>query len=100
MLTLSVAQVDEIRTARRRTLQQQGNLMGVLARKSGDNFIITSDKVVGELPSKQAPKKPQLEVFQVWTGDGWSTSPDAATIFAELDAADDYIRANFDRIMK
>mgnify|MGYP001341674155 CR=1 FL=1 len=74
--------------------------MGVMSRKSGDNFIITSDKVVGEVPSKQAPKKPQLEVFQVWTGDGWSTSADAAAIFSALDSADDYIRANFDRVMR
>jgi hypothetical protein len=80
--------------------QKQGKLMGVMSRKSGDSFIITSDKVVGEAPSKQAPKKPQLEVFQVWTGDCWSTSTDAAAIFSALDLADDYIRANFDRVMR
>ena len=74
--------------------------MGVMSRKSGDNFIITSDRVVGELPIKHAPKKPLLEVFQVWTGDGWSPSIDAAAIFSEIDAADDYIRANFDRVMR
>jgi hypothetical protein len=73
--------------------------MGVMPRKSGENFIITSDKVVGEPPSKQAPKKPMPEVFQVWTGDSWSTSADTAAVFPALDAADEYIRANFDRVM-
>lgn len=73
--------------------------MGVMPRKSGDNFIITSDRLVGELPSKQASKKPLSDVFQVWTGNGWSASIAAATIFSALDAADDYIRANFDRVM-
>ncbi len=74
--------------------------MGVMSRKSGDNFIITSDKVAGEPPTKQAPKKPMVEGFQVWTGDRWSTSIEAAAVFSELDAADDYIRANFDRVMR
>ncbi|QDU31388.1 hypothetical protein ETAA8_65450 [Anatilimnocola aggregata] len=54
---------------------------------------------MGELPSKQAPNKPLLEMFQVWTDDDWSLSIDAATIFSELDAADDYLRANFNRVM-
>ena len=74
--------------------------MGVMSRKSGDNFIITSDRVAGELPIKHAPKKPHLEVFQVWTGDGWSPSIDAAAIFMARVEADEYIRANFDRVMR
>ena len=74
--------------------------MGVMSRKSGDNFIVTSDRVAGELPIKHAPKKPQLQVFQVWTGDGWSPSLEAATIFPSQEAADEYIRANFDRVMR
>lgn len=73
--------------------------MGVMPRKSGDNFIITSDRVAGELPSKQPPKKPIVDVFQVWTGDGWSPSAAGAVLFSALDAADDYIRANYGRVM-
>jgi hypothetical protein len=73
--------------------------MGVMSRKSGDNFIITSDRLAGELPVKHAPKKPLNGVFQVWTGDGWSQSIDAAVSFSEIEAADDYIRENFDRVM-
>lgn len=74
--------------------------MGVMSRKSGDNFIITSDRVAGELPIKHAPKKPHLEVFQVWTGDGWSPLIDAAAIFSTPEAADEYLRENFDRVMR
>lgn len=73
--------------------------MGVMPRKSGDSFIITSDRIAGELPSKAVPRKQIVDVFQVWTGSGWSTSQDAAVVFSALDAADDYIRANFDRVM-
>jgi hypothetical protein len=75
--------------------------MGVIARKSGESFIITSDRTAGELPMKSAPKKRATdEVFQVWTGSDWSTSQAAAAIFSGLEAADDYIRANFDRVMR
>jgi hypothetical protein len=74
--------------------------MGVMSRKSGDNFIIASDRIPGELPIKHAPQKPMLEVFQVWTGDGWSPSIDAATIFSSREAANEYLRENFDRIMR
>lgn len=74
--------------------------MGVMPRKSGENFIITSDRTAGELPTKAVPKKRLADdAFQVWTGSGWSPSHDAAAVFSGLDAADDYIRANFNRVM-
>jgi len=84
---------------KRLTIQKQGKLMGVMPRKSGDNFIITSDRIEGEAPSKQASRRPLSDVFQVWTGNGWSATIGAAAIFSALDAADDYIRANYDRVM-
>lgn len=75
--------------------------MGVIARKLGETFIIASDRAEGEIPSKSAPKKRMADdAFQVWTGSGWSASHAAAAVFSELDAADDYIRANFDRVMR
>ena len=73
--------------------------MGVMPRKSGEKFIITSDRVAGELPSSRIPKKPLLEVFQVWTGDGWSATITDATSFTAIDVADEYIRANYARVM-
>jgi hypothetical protein len=73
--------------------------MGVMPRKSGETFVITSDRVVGELSSKQAPKKRESDDYQVWTGNGWSaTMADAATFLA-IAGADEYIRANFARVM-
>lgn len=74
--------------------------MGVMPRKSGDNFIITSDRLVGELPTKHAAKRSSTEAFQVWTGDGWSMSINTAATFSALDTADEYIRANYDRVMR
>lgn len=74
--------------------------MGVMPRKSGEHFIITSDRSAGELPNKSAPKKRMADdVLQVWTGSAWSPSHADAALFAGLDAADDYIRANFTRVM-
>lgn len=73
--------------------------MGVMPRKSGEKFIITSDRVAGELPSNRVPKKAPLEVFQVWTGEGWSPTITDATLFTAVDVADEYIRANFSRVM-
>ena len=73
--------------------------MGVMPRKSGEKFIITSDRVAGELPSNRIPKKTPLEVFQVWTGDGWSATITDATLFTAIDVADEYIRANYARVM-
>lgn len=70
--------------------------MGVMPRKSGEQFIITSDRVVGELPSNRIPKKP---LFQVWTGNAWSATIADATTFTAVDVADEYIRANFARVM-
>ena len=73
--------------------------MGVMPRKSGEKFIITSDRVAGELPSNRIPRKPLLEVFQVWTGHGWSATITDATFFTDIDVADEYIRANYARVM-
>jgi hypothetical protein len=74
--------------------------MGVMARKFGENFIIISDRVAGDLPSKHAPKKQINDVFQVWTGNVWATSSSETVVsFATLEMADDYIRANMDRLL-
>jgi hypothetical protein len=78
---------------------RNGNLMGVMARKSGDNFIITSDRIEGELPSIRAPKKQMTDVYRVWTGIGWSATMTDAKPFAEIDAADEYVRANYALVM-
>jgi hypothetical protein len=73
--------------------------MGVMPRKSGEKFIITSDRVAGELPTNRVPSKKTTEVFQVWTGQEWSTTITDATFFTAIDVADEYIRANYARVM-
>ena len=73
--------------------------MGVMPRKSGEKFIITSDRVAGELPSDRIPKKTPHEVFQVWTGHEWSATITDATFFTDIDVADESIRANYTRVM-
>ena len=73
--------------------------MGVMTRKSGESFIITSDRIVGELPVSRAPKKQVSDLYQVWTGDGWSATASDAKTFTAIGAADDYVRANFGQVM-
>lgn len=73
--------------------------MGVMTRKSDENFIITSDRIAGELPSGRAPKQRVSEVYQVWTGDGWSATMADAKTFTASEVADEYIRANYARVM-
>ncbi len=84
---------------KRERFRSKGNFMGVMPRKSGEKFIITSDRVAGELPSNRVPKKRPLEVFQVWTGQEWSATITDATFFTDIDVADEYIRANYARVM-
>ena len=73
--------------------------MGVMALKSGEIFIITSDRIAGELPSSKTPKKRMSEVSQVWTGDAWSATMADAKTFPAIDVADEYIRANYALVM-
>ena len=73
--------------------------MGVMARKAGEKFVITSDRLSGELPNTRAAKRTS-EDYQVWTGEGWSATKTDAATFPAIDGADEYIRANFGRVMK
>jgi hypothetical protein len=81
------------------TSSRNGDSMGVMARKSGENVIITSDRVSGEQPSNRAPKQRGPELHQVWTGDQWSANAADAKTFPAIDVADDYIRENYVRVM-
>ena len=74
--------------------------MGILARKQGEAFVITSDRILGEAPTHKPPKKPTPELGQIWTGDQWSATMTEAKTFPTLDTADDYVRANFGQMMK
>ena len=74
--------------------------MGVMAREQGEFYVITSDRTLGDSPSKTAPKKPNDEVYQVWTGDKWSTITTDAITFEAIEEADEYIRKNSGQIME
>jgi len=74
--------------------------MGVKTRKLGQHYIISSDRVAGDLPSKSAPKRQSTEVYQVWTGDRWSNDMTDAKTFQTMDEADEYVRANSNRVME
>ena len=74
--------------------------MGVMAREQDELYVITSDRKLGDSPSKIAPKKQYDGVYRVWTGDEWSTIATDAITFAAIEEADEYIRENSDRLME
>lgn len=71
--------------------------MGILTRQQGDEFVITSDRQSGASPTTRAPTR-VTEAYQVWTGACWSPTREEAIRFASLDAADEYVRANFSKV--
>jgi hypothetical protein len=71
--------------------------MGILTRQQGETFVITSDRIADAVPSRQAPRR-LSDVYQVWTGATWSTNMAEALSFASMDAADEYVRANFSKV--
>jgi hypothetical protein len=73
--------------------------MGVMTRDQGEGFVVTSDQILGEAKSTRAAKK-MSSTYLVWTGESWSSVMAEAKTFETADAADEYIRANSDRVMK
>jgi len=71
--------------------------MGIMARREGDTFVITSDRTSHAETTKRAPRVSL--VCQVWTGAHWSRNTNTAMRFGSCDAADEYLRANFARVI-
>lgn len=70
--------------------------MGIMARKQGDGFVITSDRVSHAKPVTRAPRF--SDICQVWTGTQWSPSNAQAMRFGSLEDAEEYIRANYSQV--
>ncbi len=72
--------------------------MGIMSRKQGSQYVISSDRTSGDAPSNRAPKGRPAENYEVWTGDQWSAEMNNAKMFPTQDDADDYVRANFAKV--
>jgi hypothetical protein len=72
--------------------------MGIMTRKQGSEYVITSDRGSDDSPTNRAPKRAMPDAYEVWTGTAWSTSMPEAKTFATLDAADEYVRANYSKV--
>ena len=71
--------------------------MGILTRRQGKKFVISSDHYpLGEL--RRRPARRLDEPYHVWTGATWSSNNEEAMIFESLEDADDYVRANYSRV--
>jgi hypothetical protein len=71
--------------------------MGILTRRQGDVFVITSDHPYDTSPSRRAPAR-MSDTYEVWTGTQWSANNADAISFASLVTADEYVRANFVKV--
>jgi hypothetical protein len=70
--------------------------MGILTRRQGPSYVITSDHTADE-SKKHAPRR-LADVYHVWTGATWSDNMADAMTFVSLDEADDYVRANYGKV--
>ncbi|HZZ28555.1 MAG TPA: hypothetical protein VFE46_11180 [Pirellulales bacterium] len=71
--------------------------MGILTRKQGEQFVISSDHTEPGVISTRPPRRLN-EPYQVWTGTVWSANIMEAAIFESLEDADEYVRANYTRL--
>jgi len=71
--------------------------MGILTRRQGDAYVITSDHTAEDLSRKHAPRRVR-DTYQVWTGAEWSINMTEALTFDSLDNADDYVREHYAKV--
>jgi hypothetical protein len=68
--------------------------MGILTRKQGEQFVVSSDHASPGSTKTRAPRRLN-EPYQVWTGAVWSSDMAQAVLFDSLDDADEYVRSNY-----
>jgi hypothetical protein len=78
--------------------QRNDGPMGILTRKQGTGFVIGSDRCMSDAPTNRPPKIRPADSLAVWTGEVWSIVTTEALSFDTLDAADEYVRANFSKV--
>jgi hypothetical protein len=71
--------------------------MGILTRKQGEQFVISSDRTTAGVVSQRPPRR-MSEPYQVWTGSIWSANNEEAVTFNSLDDADEYVRVNYQKL--
>jgi hypothetical protein len=71
--------------------------MGILTRRQGDLFVISSDQTAQLPATKRAPRHVN-DICQVWSDGTWSINVEEAMTFASLDEADEYVRAHYDEL--
>ncbi len=72
--------------------------MGILTLRQGEAYVISSDRSMSDAPEKKPPKARAAGSYQVWTGDTWSLVTAAAMVFSTLNEADEYVKANYQRL--
>ena len=73
--------------------------MGILTRQQGTGFVVTSDRWATDAPTARAPNMRPSDSLAVWTGQSWSAVNTEAMTFETLDDADEYVQANFSKLV-
>jgi hypothetical protein len=73
--------------------------VGIMARKRDEAYVIASDRGPDGVLNKRAARN-LSNTYHVWTGDCWTAVMSDAKTFETEEAAEDYIRANADQVMK
>jgi hypothetical protein len=72
--------------------------MGILTLQQDGKYVISSDRGMTDAPVNRPPKGKPSGDYGVWTGDSWSLAKSDAMTFDTLDAADEYVKANYRRL--
>ncbi len=73
--------------------------MGILTRQEGARYLINSDCSAADAPTRRPPKIRPADSLAVWTGQSWSALNTEAMTFETLDDADEYVKANFSKLV-
>jgi hypothetical protein len=72
--------------------------MGILTRRQGESFVISSDHRLPGVDRKRAARGLLNGPYHVWAGENWSPNIDDALTFVSLDEADEYVRADYGKV--
>jgi hypothetical protein len=76
-----------------------GGTLGVMARKWDERFVITSDHNPDGAANQRAPRN-LSDTYFVRTGESLSSVMTDTEIFDTMEAAEGYMRVNYERVMK
>ena len=73
--------------------------MGIQTKQHDGKYLISSDRGMKDAPVGRPPRGNPSDTYQFWTGEAWSLVQADAMTFNTLDEADEYVKANYPRLV-